>query len=100
MFVQEKNPRGTFWLCRKFVNQGILKNPIKRLKSKSCGFSLKVLISCLISVKGFLVDKNMLTESAMFDFQSWAPDKHEWKMLFQMLHNVTKFCHSNTIIVI
>ena len=82
---------------RKIVAESIL---VKRLKSKSCGFSLKVLISCLISVKGFLVDKNMLTESAMFDFQSWAPDKHEWKMLFQMLHNVTKFCHSNTIIVI
>ena len=82
---------------RKILAESIL---VKRLKSKSCGFSLKVLISCLISVKGFLVDKNMLTESAMFDFQSWAPDKHEWKMLFQMLHNVTKFCHSNTIIVI
>ena len=74
MAVQEKNPRGTFRLCRKFVNQGILKNHIKGLKSKGCGFSLKVLISCLISVKGFWLITNMLMESAMFDFQSWAPN--------------------------
>ena len=34
----------------------IQSNDWKGLKNKGFGFSLKVLISCLISIKGFLVD--------------------------------------------
>ena len=67
--VQEKNPRGTFRLCHKFVNQGVLKNPIKGWKAKVPVLPWKFWSVAWSLLKVFWLITNMLTEPAMFDLQ-------------------------------